>query len=84
LRLRNIGGIIIVDFIDMAREDHRARVLETFAAEIKKDRRRTHILGLTRLGLVELTRKKVYPSLAELLLEPCPACGGAGKVPTTH
>ncbi|MGQ9498043.1 MAG: Rne/Rng family ribonuclease [Desulfotomaculales bacterium] len=84
LRLRNIGGIIIVDFIDMIREDHRAQVLATLAAEIKKDRRRTHILGLTRLGLVELTRKKVYPSLAEMLLVPCPSCGGTGKVIATH
>lgn len=84
LRLRNIGGIIIVDFIDMVREDHRAQVLETFATEIKKDRRRTYILGLTRLGLVELTRKKVYPSLAEMLLDQCPVCGGTGKVIAAH
>ncbi|MDI6710561.1 MAG: Rne/Rng family ribonuclease [Thermoanaerobacterales bacterium] len=80
LRLRNLGGIIIIDFIDMSHESHRAKVLEVFAEEIKKDRRRTHILGLTRLGLVELTRKKVHPSLAETLLTVCPTCHGLGKV----
>jgi ribonuclease G len=80
LRLRNLGGIIIIDFIDMNRDDHRNRVLEVLAEEIKRDRRRTHIMGLTRLGLVELTRKKVHPSLSELLLTTCPHCGGTGKV----
>ncbi|MBE0466509.1 MAG: Rne/Rng family ribonuclease [Candidatus Desulforudis sp.] len=80
LRLRNLGGIIIIDFIDMNRDDHRNRVLEVLAEEIKRDRRRTHIMGLTRLGLVELTRKKVHPSLSELLLTNCPHCGGTGKV----
>lgn len=80
LRLRNLGGIIIIDFIDMSHEEHRNRVLEVLAEEIRKDRRRTHIMGLTRLGLVELTRKKVHPSLAELLLTSCPHCGGTGKI----
>jgi len=84
LRLRNLGGIIIIDFIDMSHETHRAKVLEVFAEEIKKDRRRTHILGLTRLGLVELTRKKVHPSLAETLLTACPTCHGLGKVPAAQ
>jgi len=82
LRLRNLGGIIIIDFIDMAREDHRNKVLEVLSEEIKRDRRRTHIMGLTRLGLVELTRKKVHPSLAEILLDTCPHCNGVGKVMT--
>jgi len=80
LRLRNLGGIIIIDFIDMSHEEHRNRILEVLGEEIKKDRRRTHIMGLTRLGLVELTRKKVHPSLAELLLTNCPQCGGTGKI----
>lgn len=80
LRLRNLGGIIIIDFIDMASEEHQAKVLEVFTEEIKKDRRRTHVMGLTRLGLVELTRKKVHPSLGELLLTKCTCCNGMGKV----
>lgn len=80
LRLRNLGGIIIIDFIDMASESHQEKVLEVFTEEIKKDRRRTHVMGLTRLGLVELTRKKVHPSLSEMLLTRCTCCNGLGKV----
>ena len=67
LRLRNIGGIVIVDFIDMSEEGHRQEVLQTLEAEIKRDKTKTNILGLTQLGLVEMTRKKVRPSLAEVL-----------------
>lgn len=81
LRLRNLGGIIIVDFIDMASEEHQLKILDVLTEEIRKDRRRTHIMGLTRLGLVELTRKKVHPSLGELLLTNCACCFGTGKVP---
>lgn len=81
LRLRNIGGIIIIDFIDMPREDHRQRVLEALEEELKKDRTRTQVLGITQLGLVEVTRKKTRPSLAEMLLRPCPCCEGQGWVP---
>ncbi len=81
LRLRNLGGIIIIDFIDMASEEHQAKILDVLTEEIKKDRRRTHVMGLTRLGLVELTRKKVHPSLGELLLTKCTCCNGTGRVP---
>ncbi|CCO07689.1 Rne/Rng family ribonuclease [Desulforamulus hydrothermalis] len=80
LRLRNIGGIIIVDFIDMAEEEHRQQVLATLEEEIKKDKTKTNILGITQLGLVEMTRKKVRPSLAEVVQKPCPYCEGRGKV----
>ncbi len=80
IRLRNIGGIIIVDFIDMQREENRRRVLEALEAELKKDKTKTNILGITQLGLLELTRKKVRPSLAEVLQKPCPYCEGRGKV----
>ncbi|MDP3044095.1 MAG: ribonuclease E/G, partial [Bacillota bacterium] len=55
--------------------------IDVFTEEIRKDRRRTHVMGLTRLGLVELTRKKVHPSLGELLLTNCACCSGIGKVP---
>lgn len=80
LRLRNIGGIIIVDFIDMVEEEHRNQVLATMEEEIKKDKTKTNILGITQLGLVEMTRKKVRPSLAEVVQKPCPYCEGRGKV----
>jgi len=80
VRLRNLGGIIIVDFIDMKAEEHQQQVLSVLAAELKKDRTRTHIVGLTGLGLVEMTRKKVRQGLGGLLQQPCPYCGGSGRV----
>ena len=80
LRLRNIGGIIIVDFIDMNREEHRRQVLDVLEEEIHKDKTKTNILGITQLGLVEMTRKKVRPSLDEVLQKACPYCEGRGKV----
>jgi len=80
IRLRNVGGIIIVDFIDMQKDENRQRVLETLEEEIKKDKTKTNILGITQLGLLELTRKKVNPCLAEVLQKLCPYCEGRGKV----
>ncbi len=80
LRLRKIGGIVIVDFIDMSEEAHRNEVLQALEEEIKKDKTKTNILGITQLGLVEMTRKKVRPSLSEVLQKPCPYCEGRGKV----
>ncbi|SFG76726.1 ribonuclease G [Desulfotomaculum arcticum] len=80
LRLRNLGGIIIVDFIDMTKEEHRRQVLDVLEEEIHKDKTKTNILGITQLGLVEMTRKKVRPSLAEVLQKACPYCDGRGKV----
>ncbi len=82
VRLRDIGGIIIVDFIDMSIEDHRRKVLDRLNAAIKHDRTKTYVLGLTNLGLVELTRKKVRQDLSEYLQQSCPYCGGSGKVLT--
>lgn len=80
LRLRNIGGIIIVDFIDMQREENRQQVLQVLEDEAKKDKTKANVLGITQLGLVEMTRKKVRPSLSEVLQKPCPYCEGKGKV----
>ena len=79
IRLRNLGGIIVIDFIDMELQKHRSegRQLEE---ELKKDKTRTCVLGLTQLGLVELTRKKVRPSLSSLLQRSCPYCEGTGRV----
>lgn len=80
IRLRNIGGIIIIDFIDMIEEEHRRHVLKVLEEEIKKDKTKVHVLGITQLGLVEMTRKKVRPSLNESIQKPCPYCEGRGKV----
>ncbi|MFY9113883.1 MAG: Rne/Rng family ribonuclease [Dethiobacteria bacterium] len=82
IRLRDIGGIIIVDFIDMDTEEHRRKVLDKLSESFKNDRMRTYILGLTNLGLVEMTRKKVRQDLAAFLQQPCPYCEGAGRVLT--
>jgi ribonuclease G len=80
LRLRNIGGIIIVDFIDMQEEENQRQVLAALEEEIKKDKTKVNILGITQLGLVEMTRKKVRPSLSEVMQKTCPYCEGKGKV----
>lgn len=80
LRLRNIAGIILIDFIDMNTEANRARVLEQLQQALAKDTTSTYVCGFTRLGLVEMTRKRVRPSLGESLTTACPACGGRGRV----
>ncbi len=82
VRLRDIGGIIIIDFIDMSLEEHRRKVIDRLNISIKNDRTKTYILGLTNLGLVEMTRKKVRQDLSEYLQQPCPYCSGSGKVLT--
>ena len=84
LRLRNLGGIIIVDFIDMAREDHQQSVLAEFRKQLAKDRTKTTVSGFTQLGLVEMTRKRTRESLAHLLCQPCPTCDGRGQVKTAR
>ncbi len=80
LRLRDIGGIILVDFIDMESEKHRRRVVAALQEAVKADRTKTHIIDLTALGLVELTRKRVYQNLDEIMRIPCPYCEGRGRV----
>lgn len=80
LRLRNIGGIIIIDFIDMNNELHEKDVLNVLESELKKDRTKSTVLGMTKLGLVEMTRKKVRSRLTTNLLKDCPYCNGTGKV----
>jgi ribonuclease G len=84
LRLRNLGGIIIVDFIDMAREEHRQAVLAELRKQLARDRTRTTISGFSALGLVEMTRKRTRESLAQMLCAPCPTCEGRGQVKTTR
>ena len=80
LRLRNIGGIIVVDFIDMENEEHRAEVVACLKAELKKDRVKTTVVGMSGLGLVEITRKKTRNEIAANLLQTCPYCSGSGYV----
>lgn len=80
LRLRNIGGIIIIDFIDMNNEGNEYKVLKILENELKKDRTKSTVLGMTQLGLVEMTRKKVRSRLTTKLLMECPYCNGTGKV----
>jgi ribonuclease G len=82
LRLRNLGGIIIVDFIDMDSPEHRAGVLEELKRALARDRTRVTVNGFTALGLVEMTRKRTRESLAHVLCEPCPVCEGRGEVKT--
>jgi ribonuclease G len=84
LRLRNLGGIIIVDFIDMTREEHRNAVLAEFRKQLARDRTKTTVSGFTQLGLVEMTRKRTRESLAHMLCEPCPTCEGRGQVKTAR
>ncbi len=78
LRLRNLGGIIIIDFIDMSESEHRRQVLRTLDKALEKDLAKTSISGASMLGLVEMTRKRTRESLGQILCAPCPACQGRG------
>ena len=82
LRLRNLGGIIIIDFIDMEEEEHREQVLQALEKSLSKDHAKTHVSAVSPLGLVEMTRKRTRESLAHQLCAPCPACEGRGFVKT--
>ena len=84
LRLRNLGGIIITDFIDMESEEHRQAVLAEFNKALARDHTRLTVNGFTALGLVEMTRKRTRESLAHILCEECPICGGRGEVKTAR
>ncbi|MFT3721364.1 MAG: ribonuclease G [Pseudorhodoferax sp.] len=84
LRLRNLGGIIIVDFIDMVRDEHRGAVLAELRKQLGRDRVKTTAGGFSPLGLVEMTRKRTRESLAHMLCEPCAVCRGTGAVKTAR
>jgi ribonuclease G len=84
LRLRNLGGIIIVDFIDMECADHRNAVLAELNRALARDHTRITVNGFSQLGLVEMTRKRTRESLEQILCEPCPTCGGRGVVKTVQ
>ena len=84
LRLRNLGGIIIIDFIDMVDEEHQRQVLRALKRGLARDKTRTTINEMTALGLVEVTRKRTRESLERILCEPCPVCSGRGVLKTAQ
>ena len=84
LRLRNLGGIILIDFIDMQSEDHRRRVLQSLEQALARDRAKTSVNGFSHLGLVEMTRKRTRESLEHILCSECPECKGRGRVKTVE
>jgi ribonuclease G len=84
LRLRNLGGIIIIDFIDMAQESHRSAVVAELQKHLRRDRTKTMVGEFSPLGLLELTRKRTRESLAHILSETCPTCQGGGAVKTAR
>ena len=84
LRLRNLGGIIIIDFIDMDSDEHRQAVLGELNKALARDHTRITVNGFTALGLVEMTRKRTRESLAHVLCEPCPTCQARGEVKTAR
>jgi ribonuclease G len=84
LRLRNLGGIIIIDFIDMLDNDHKRQVLRVLEKYLEKDHTKSHISDVSSLGLVQMTRKRTRESLERVLCEPCPTCGGRGSIKTTE
>jgi ribonuclease G len=84
LRLRNLGGIIIIDFIDMQEQEHRTEVMTQFERMLEQDHAKTKITQVSELGLVEMTRKRTRESLEHLLCESCPTCQGRGYVKTAE
>ena len=80
LRLRDLGGIIVIDFIDMEEKASEQQVLQALIEELKKDRAKTQVLQISEFGLVQLTRQRVKQSLERIMLQPCPYCAGSGRV----
>ncbi len=84
LRLRNLGGIIIIDFIDMTQEEHKRQVMRALEKALERDHAKSHICDVSPLGLIEMTRKRTRESLEHTLCEPCPTCGGRGHIKTAE
>ena len=82
MRLRDLGGLLVVDFIDMEDPEHRRAVFEKFEAELARDRSRTRVLTISDFGLVEITRQRSRGNLEQVLTRACPECGGSGRVKT--
>jgi ribonuclease G len=83
IRLRDLGGIIVIDFIDMVEQEHRDAVFAALEGELRKDRAKTKVLSISDFGLVELTRKRSRANLERLLTQPCPHCEGSGRIAST-
>ncbi|MCX5896088.1 MAG: Rne/Rng family ribonuclease [Proteobacteria bacterium] len=83
IRLRNLGGIIIIDFIDMEKESDREKILQAFREALSKDRAKSNILSISELGLIEMTRKRVRENLSRKMGESCPYCEGRGTIRST-
>ena len=81
LRLRNIGGIIVIDFIDMRARSDRDKVLNELRNKLKRDRSKTKVYSFSELGIVQMTRQRVKKSLRDVIARPCPYCNGNGVVP---
>src|SRR5699024_9773109 len=84
LRLRDIGGIIVVDFIDLRQNKNRKKIYDELKKEFKKDRAKTNVIGMSDFGLVQITRQRIRPSVLNSVSEVCPACGGTGSVVTRN
>lgn len=82
IRLRDLGGVIINDLIDMREEGHRRDVLKAFRTALKEDRARTKVVKISELGIIEMTRQRIWPNMDRTFLKPCPHCGGEGHVKT--
>ncbi len=82
IRLRNVGGIVIIDFIDMKMEESKKKLISCLFEELKKDKGRTSIVGFTKLGLLEMTRKRTSIPLVNAVFSKCPVCGGKGFIPS--
>jgi ribonuclease G len=80
IRLRDLGGIIVIDLIDMIEQEHREQVFASLESELRKDRAKTKVLNISEFGLVEITRKRSRANLERLLTQPCPYCGGRGRI----
>src|SRR3979411_2284092 len=80
IRLRDLGGIIVLDFIDMEDVNNRTALFQALEAEVKKDRSKTKILQISEFGLIEMTRKRVRQSLERSLTQACPYCSGSGRI----
>lgn len=84
LRFRDVGGIIVIDFIDMTRENHRRQVLAALKSELANDHAKTDCIGISKLGLVEMTRERTGRSLEAISFSPCPHCAGTGRIKIAH
>ncbi|MEY9868539.1 ribonuclease G [Peribacillus sp. B2I2] len=80
LRLRNISGIILIDFINMDQSRHAQEIIDIVKKEAARDEKRVQVIGFTELGILQMTRKRTSPSLSEMMTVPCPVCSGSGKI----